>query len=186
MGNETHIFLIFRGFWRPWQNNMNISANKVVGITYKLTLDSGEIADEATLEHPFVFIHGIGQTLEAFDKNLEGLSLNSEFSFSLSAKEGYGENNERMVIDIPKSTFDGPDVPADILTVGNMIPMQDQEGNPLNGIILEIGGDSVKMDFNHPLADQRLHFSGKVISIRDATESELGHGHVHGPGGHEH
>jgi FKBP-type peptidyl-prolyl cis-trans isomerase SlyD len=165
---------------------MQISPNKVVGITYTLTLQNGEIADTATAERPFVFIHGIGQTLEAFDKNLHGLDAGAAFKFSLTPDEGYGVSSPDMVISLSKSIFEGPDVPADLLELGNMVPMQDQEGNPLNGVIVEITDDQVKMDFNHPLADQDLHFEGTVISVRDASADELDHGHVHGDGGHQH
>lgn len=165
---------------------MQIAPNKVVGITYTLTLDSGEIADKATEDRPFVFIHGVGQTLEAFDENLSGLSSGNPFKFTLSADEGYGHFSPDMVINIARAVFEGPDVPEDLLTVGNMVPMQDQEGNPLNGIIMEVDAEKVKMDFNHPLAGQSLHFTGTVVTVRDATPEELDHGHVHGPGGHHH
>lgn len=165
---------------------MQISPRKVVSITYKLTLDSGELADEATAEHPLLFIHGVGQTLEAFDEKLEGLQSGSEFAFSLTPDEGYGVSREDMVVDLSRQIFEGPNVPEDLLTVGNMVPMQDQDGRPLNGIVLAVDNEQVKMDFNHPLADQNLHFTGTVISIREATPEELDHGHVHGPGGHHH
>jgi FKBP-type peptidyl-prolyl cis-trans isomerase SlyD len=82
--------------------------------------------------------------------------------------------------------FAGPDVPEDILQVGRMVPMQDQDGNPMNGIILEFDDQTVKIDFNHPLADQELNFKGAIVSVRDANSEELDHGHVHGPGGHQH
>jgi FKBP-type peptidyl-prolyl cis-trans isomerase SlyD len=64
--------------------------------------------------------------------------------------------------------------------------MQDQDGNPMNGIILEFDDQTVKIDFNHPLADQELNFKGAIVSVRDASSEELDHGHVHGPGGHQH
>lgn len=165
---------------------MQISTGKVVGITYTLTLDSGEIADQATTENPFVFIHGIGQTLEAFDTHLEGLEKGANFTFKIGAEDGYGTANPQNIIDLPKSVFAGDDVPSDLLVVGNIVPMQDQDGNPLTGIIREIGEENVKMDFNHPLADQALNFTGTVIDIREATAEEMDHGHVHGPGGHHH
>lgn len=166
--------------------NMQISTGKVVGITYTLTLDNGEIADQATAENPFVFIHGIGQTLEAFDTNLEGLEKGANFTFKIGADEGYGTANPQNIIDLPKSVFAGDDVPADLLQIGNIVPMQDQDGNPLTGVIREINDETVKMDFNHPLADQALNFTGTVIDIREATAEEMDHGHVHGPGGHHH
>jgi FKBP-type peptidyl-prolyl cis-trans isomerase SlyD len=64
--------------------------------------------------------------------------------------------------------------------------MQDQHGNPLEGLVLEIGEDTVKMDFNHPLAGKHLHFSGEVLDVREASAEETEHGHVHGPHGHHH
>jgi FKBP-type peptidyl-prolyl cis-trans isomerase SlyD len=64
--------------------------------------------------------------------------------------------------------------------------MQDQDGNPMDGRVLEIGTETVKMDFNHPLAGEELHFKGEILEVREATAEELDHGHVHGPGGHHH
>jgi FKBP-type peptidyl-prolyl cis-trans isomerase SlyD len=90
------------------------------------------------------------------------------------------------VVDLPLNIFEGPDVPADILSVGATLPMQDQDGNPMDGRVLEIGAETVKMDFNHPLAGEELHFKGEILEVREATAEELDHGHVHGPGGHHH
>jgi FKBP-type peptidyl-prolyl cis-trans isomerase SlyD len=64
--------------------------------------------------------------------------------------------------------------------------LQDSEGNPLDGRVIEIGEDFVKVDLNHPLAGEDLHFKGEILSVREATEDELEHGHVHGEGGHHH
>lgn len=165
---------------------MQIIPNSVVSLSYTLTLDSGEIADQTNDQHPLVFIHGIGQTLEAFDKHLEGLNAGDTFNFSISAEDGYGVPMPDRIIRLSRSIFDGPDVPADLLVVGNIVPMQDQDGNPLQGTILEVTDDSVNMDFNHPMAGQNLNFTGKVIEVREASQAELEHGHVHGPGGHHH
>ncbi len=60
-----------------------------------------------------------------------------------------------------------------MLAVGNSIPMQDAQGNRLNGIVLELTDENVKMDFNHPLAGEDLHFSGAVLAVREASEDEL-------------
>ena len=91
-----------------------------------------------------------------------------------------------FIVDIPKNIFEGPDVPKDILQVGASLPMQDQEGNPMDGTVMEIGDETVKMDFNHPLAGEALNFKGSVVAIRDASQEELDHGHVHGEGGVQH
>jgi FKBP-type peptidyl-prolyl cis-trans isomerase SlyD len=165
---------------------MQIEKTRVVGLSYTLTLSNGEVADSTTDQDPFVFIHGVGQTLEAFDRNLEGLKVGDNFDFELSAEEGYGIADQEAIVNIPASVFQGPDVPEGILQVGNMIPMQDQQGNPLHGRIVSFNDELVTMDFNHPLADQKLKFIGTIISVREATAEELDHGHVHGPGGHQH
>jgi FKBP-type peptidyl-prolyl cis-trans isomerase SlyD len=67
-----------------------------------------------------------------------------------------------------------------------MVPMQDQNGNPMNGVILSFTDETVEIDFNHPLADEGLNFKGNILSVREATAEELSHGHVHGVGGHNH
>lgn len=167
-------------------SDITIKPNAVVGVSYQLKLSNGELADEATSEQPLLFIHGIGQTLPDFDSNLSGLSIGDNFEFTLTAEQGYGEHNPNYVVDLEKQIFEGPDVPEDLLTVGNMLPMQDQEGNPLDGKVLELGDATVKMDFNHPLAGESLNFTGTVLSIREATPEELSHGHVHGEGGVQH
>ncbi|MBL7837157.1 MAG: peptidylprolyl isomerase [Bacteroidetes bacterium] len=165
---------------------MQIGNNRVVSLSYTLTINSGEVVDTATAEQPFTFIHGIGMTLPLFESNLQDLKVGDSFEFSIDAENGYGISNEDFKVTIPRSVFSGPEVPADILQVGRMVPMQDHEGNPMNGIILGFDDETVKIDFNHPLADQDLHFKGAIIEVREATQEELDHGHVHGPGGHHH
>jgi FKBP-type peptidyl-prolyl cis-trans isomerase SlyD len=164
---------------------MTISRDKVVTLTYELRNAGGDLVDTATHEQPFAFIHESGMTLPDFDRNLSGLKAGDEFNFVLSAQEGYGEVEEEAIVAIPKSIFDGPDLPDNLLIVGNVLPMQDQNGNPLNGKIVAIAEDTVMMDFNHPLAGSSLHFTGKILEVREATPQEIDHGHVHA-GGHDH
>lgn len=77
-------------------------------------------------------------------------------------------------------------VDEEIVKIGNMITVQDQEGHPLDGRVIEIKPDKVVMDFNHALAGKNLFFSGKVLDVREASKEELSHNHVHGVGGHQH
>jgi len=165
---------------------MQIENNKVVSLTYTLTLQNGDIADTATNDSPFTFIHGIGATLPHFDTNLANLKVGESFNFDLTAENAYGLSNQDFKVKVPRSIFTGPDVPEDVLAIGNMVPMQDQDGNPMNGIILEFDENEVFIDFNHPLADEALNFKGEILSVREATQEELAHGHVHGVGGHNH
>jgi FKBP-type peptidyl-prolyl cis-trans isomerase SlyD len=69
---------------------------------------------------------------------------------------------------------------------GAQLQLTNQDGQPMVGVVQKIGDDKVTMDFNHQLAGKELHFSGSIDSVRAATEEEISHGHVHGPGGHNH
>ncbi len=165
---------------------MKIAKNTVPSVTYTLVVD-GEVVDMAENDKPLAFIHGIGMMVPGFEKNLEGLTAGSKYEFKLSPEEAYGEYNEDAVVDLPISTFmvDGK-IKKDMLNIGQVVPMQDQNGNPMNGTILEVSDKSVKMDFNHMLAGKELNFTGEILEVRNATKEELDHGHIHGPGGHHH
>ncbi|MBV2246423.1 MAG: peptidylprolyl isomerase [Lentimicrobium sp.] len=168
---------------------MTISKNKVVSLTYELKLDDnkGHVIDKADKDQPLVFLYGAGNLLPKFESNIESLDVNDTFEFTLNSDDAYGQTNNEAVIDLPIDIFkvEGK-IDEEMLQVGNVIPMQDNNGNPLEGLVVEIGDNEVKMDFNHPLAGKTLHFTGKVIDVRDASEEEISHGHVHGAHGHQH
>jgi FKBP-type peptidyl-prolyl cis-trans isomerase SlyD len=163
---------------------MIISNNKVVSLSYELKIN-GEIVDNAVEQHPLEFIYGRGQLLPLFERNINGLKIGDTFEFMVPCEEGYGKVNEMAVVELPKDIFkvDG-EIPEDLLEVGRSLPMRDNEGNALNGMIIDIKDDVIVMDFNHPLAGQDLFFNGKIEAIRDATAEELDHGHIHG--NHQH
>jgi len=168
---------------------MKVGNQKVVSLTYELREENenGEMIQKVDADRPFVYLFGVGGLLPKFEQSLEGLSAGDKFSFSMEASESYGEHTEEAIIDLEKSIFeiDGI-VDEDLLTIGNQITMQDNHGNPLEGIVLEVNEDTVKMDFNHPLAGMDLHFSGEILEVREASEDEMSHGHAHGPDGHHH
>jgi FKBP-type peptidyl-prolyl cis-trans isomerase SlyD len=168
---------------------MKVGKNKVVTLTYTLKFDdnNGEIIQQVNDERPFVHLFGNGTLLPIFETNLEGLEPEAEFAFGLNQKDGYGEFTKDAIIELEKKIFEKEGkVDDELVKVGNMITMQDQEGRPIDGRVLEIKDDKVIMDFNHPLAGKDLHFKGEVLDVRDASEEELSHGHVHGDGGHQH
>jgi len=161
---------------------MKTDQNKVVSITYELRQQDkdGEVLETVTDESPLTFILGVGALLPAFEEKLTGLEEGENFDFVLSVAEAYGEYSDNAVVTVPKDVFivDGV-LQEEMLYEGNTIPMMDEEGNKLNGVVTSVKEDHVVMDFNHPLAGIDLHFHGTVIGVRDATASELEHGHVH-------
>lgn len=168
---------------------MNIEKHKVVSLHYRLQKDNseGDLVEETFGREPLVFLFGAGQMIPDFEKNLEGKVEGDSTSFGIESKNAYGEVNPEAIVAMPKSTFviDGK-LAEDLLVVGKMIPMSDDKGNRMNGIVRDIRGEEVILDFNHPMAGQNLFFTVEVQSVREATESEIAHGHVHGPGGHQH
>jgi FKBP-type peptidyl-prolyl cis-trans isomerase SlyD len=155
---------------------MEIGRNRFVSLSYQLRLSGveGELVEETNETNPLQFVFGAGKMIEMFEKKLEGLKQGDKFSFELKSYEAYGEVNEDAIVDLPKNIFEvNGSVDESILKVGNMVPMQDASGNRLNGIVLEITDNNVRMDFNHPLAGDDLHFAGEVLEVRDATETEL-------------
>jgi FKBP-type peptidyl-prolyl cis-trans isomerase SlyD len=168
---------------------MKISPNSVVNLTYTLRENdpAGEIVEKVEKDHPAVFLIGVGALLEDFETNLKGLQAGDSFSFGIEAASAYGELDPHAVVELPISTFvvDGK-LLTELLEVGKVVPMSDESGRPLNGTVISFDDKKVVLDFNHPLAGKNLHFSGEILSVRQASAEELDHGHVHGDGGHHH
>ena len=159
---------------------MKIENKKVVELTYELTVD-GKVVDRTTeMTGPLDYIHGEHMLLPKFEAELEGLEPESEFAFTLTPEEGYGEYDPKHKFEIPKQSFeiDGK-IREDLMQVGKIIPMLNSSGMVVQGLIAAVNDDTVTMDFNHPMAGKTLNFKGKVISVRDATEKELTEG-LHG------
>lgn len=170
---------------------MQIGQNTVVSVTYKLESSQGDSApsfvEETNESQPLVFLFGSGQLIPEFEKNLEGLSIGSGFSFKIDSENGYGDVDDEAIVTVNNEMFkvDGV-LDLEVLRIGNMVPLLDREGNQLVAKILNIADETVTLDFNHPLAGHNLHFSGTVIGVREASADELDHGHAHGEGGHHH
>lgn len=168
---------------------MEIGQNKVVTLTYELREKDaeGELIQKVDKDQPFVYLFGVGSLLAEFENNMAGLKAGHRFNFGLSPEKAYGNFEETAIVDLPKNIFEIDGVIEEgLLTIGNQITMQDNDGNPMDGIVLEVSEQEVRMDFNHPLAGLDLHFSGEILEVREATAEEMKHGHAHGPHDHHH
>lgn len=152
---------------------MKVEANKMVAVDYRLTVD-GKIADQSQPGKPLEFICGTGMLLPKFEAAIMGKEPGEKVAFTLEPKDGYGELIAEAVVDLPKNIFmvDGK-VAEDILFVGSQVPMSDAQGNRMMGIVKEVGDQTVKMDFNHPMAGKTLNFAVEVVSVRDVTPEDL-------------
>jgi FKBP-type peptidyl-prolyl cis-trans isomerase SlyD len=152
---------------------MKVEKDKVVSLTYELTVD-GKTADKATEEKPLDYIHGNHMLLPKFEAEVEGLEPGGEFAFTLTPEEGYGVHDPSRIFNLPMESFmiDGR-IPEGLLVEGRVIPMMNQNGQIVQGTVAGFEGDAVKMDFNHPMAGKTLNFTGKVVENREATEAEV-------------
>ena len=154
-----------------------METNKYITVAYKLyAIEDGErdFTEEATTEHPFQFISGLGLTLEAFENQLKDFNAGDKFDFTIACTEAYGEYDEDHVIDLPKDIFliDGK-FDETRIKEGAIVPLMTAEGQHINGSVVEVTDDVVVMDMNHPLAGCDLNFVGEVVTNRPATNEEL-------------
>ena len=160
---------------------MQIADKTVASFHYKLTDDSGTEIDSSEGKHPLAYVHGVGGIIPGLERELAGKTAGDSFQVRLEPEEGYGPRNEGMVQDVPRSQMpDGVEI-----QVGMQLQAQTEQG-PHVVTVVQVEAETVRLDANHPLAGVALNFDVTVVEVRDATAEELEHGHVHGPGGHEH
>ena len=159
---------------------MQISKNKVVSISYTLKNNDGHVIDTNEGKQPLMFLQGNGNLIIGLEEELEGKAKGDKLQVSISPEKGYGVRDENLIQEVPMSAFGGQKVEA-----GMQFTAESQHGVQVV-TITEVATENVKVDANHPLAGQTLNFSVEVLGVREATAEELDHGHVHGPGGHQH
>ena len=161
---------------------MQIAANCVASIQYKLTDEAGEILDSSADGEPLVYLHGAGNIIPGLENELIGKAAGDSLSVTLQPEQGYGVVDEELIQTVPRSDFEG---------VGDIEPGMRFEASGADGhtqliVVTDLAEDEVTVDGNHPLAGEVLHFDITVEDVRTATDEELSHGHAHGAGGHHH
>ncbi len=160
---------------------MEAANQRVVYIHYTLTNDGGEVLDSSRGGEPLAFLYGAGNIIPGLEKALGGKTAGEQLQVRVEAGEAYGERDERMVQEVPRSAFQG----VDQIEPGMAFNAQSNQG-PVRVVVTAVSEATVTVDGNHPLAGQALNFDVEVTEVRAATEEEMTHGHVHGPGGHQH
>lgn len=161
---------------------MQIAANKAVSIDYTLTNDAGEVLDSSAGGEPLVYLHGAGNIIPGLERELEGKQVGDALKVTIEPEDAYGEFTAELVAVLGRNMFEG----VDELEVGMQFHASAPDGGMQIVTITALDGDEVTVDGNHPLAGQRLTFDVKVTAVRDATEDEVAHGHIHGDGGVHH
>lgn len=160
---------------------MQIAPNSVVSFHYTLTNDEGDVLDSSEGREPLSYLQGKGNIIPGLERQLEGREPGENLKVRVEPAEGYGEVQPQLVQEVPRSSFQG----VDNIEAGMQFQAQTQ-GGPLLVTVTKVEGDTVTVDGNHPLAGQPLNFDVAIENVREASNEELEHGHVHGEGGEEH
>ena len=151
--------------------------NKYITVAYKLYVTENgkqEMIEEATAEHPFQFISGLGTALERFESEITPLNEGDKFDFVIPCAEAYGEYMPEGVRTVSKDMFLADGVFDDeYIYPGSVVPLQDNEGHQFYATVGEVTDTTVTVDLNHPHAGKDLHFEGSVVTSRPATNEEI-------------
>ena len=164
---------------------MAIEKNSVVSLHYEMYDVDNQLLDKT--EEPIVYLHGgydgifplVEEALH--EKNVGDTVEVGFFEVALSPDDAFGEQDPSLVRIEDVNVF-----PVDV-EVGMMFEADDPEtGDVLIYRVTDVADGKAVVDGNHPLAGMKILFKATVDGVRDATEEEIAHGHVHGPHGHHH
>lgn len=160
---------------------MQVAKHKVVVIDYTLTDDQGAVIDSSKEGEPMAYIQGMNNIIPGLENALDGKQAGDSLKVTVQPSEGYGERDDAMRQQVPREMFDTEE--------GIQVGMQfhASDGDRVHIVtVIEATDTHVTVDGNHPLAGQTLNFDVTIVEVRDPSSEEMEHGHVHGPGGHQH
>ncbi|MGH1537762.1 MAG: FKBP-type peptidyl-prolyl cis-trans isomerase [Gammaproteobacteria bacterium] len=152
-----------------------IGDNSVVSMHYKLADKDGNVIDSSEGQEPLTYLHGAGNIIPGLEKALVGKVEEDSLTVEVQPADGYGEVMEELIQTIDKAAFQG----VEVVEVGMSFEAQGPDGSTKRIMVKNVEGDQVTIDANHPLAGVVLTFDVNIVSIREATEEEISHGHVH-------
>ncbi|MCP4902451.1 MAG: hypothetical protein GY906_36260 [bacterium] len=157
----------------PIVGRADVQEGRVVTLEYDLKDSEGNLFDSSKRTGPMMYLHGGGQILPLLESAITGLEPGAQKVVEIPCAEAFGERDEERVVEVPREQL-----PEDA-EAGGMVMAQDQSGRRFPLTVLELGETTARLDGNHLLAGKDVVFDIKVITVEQATEEELTHGHVH-------
>lgn len=152
-----------------------------VSIHYTLTNDEGEVLDSSVGNDALVYLHGMGNIIAGLERALYEKSVGEKFKVRIEPEDAYGLFDEGKVQVLSREMFSG----VDSVEPGMQFHADLGHGHSVITVI-NVDGNDITIDGNHPLAGEALTFDVEVMAIRPASAEEISHGHIHGEGGHHH
>lgn len=158
-----------------------IERNAVVTFHYTLRNAKDDELETSRGGEPSTYLQGANNILPGLERSMAGKTVGDVFSVSLEAANAYGERDPERQQRVPVKhlLFKGR------LRPGILVQVHTENGQR-PATVIKAGKFSADLDTNHPLAGQDLVFDIEILDVRVALEEEIAHGHVHGPGGHQH
>lgn len=164
---------------------MLITADKVVSFHYRLSEAGQEVVDDSRDGQPVVYLHGHDGMLPGLEEALTGKQTGDKFSVTLPPEKAYGLRREDAVQRISVKRVINPGNRKPSYKPGMVVQLNTDHG-PREVTVVKAGLKTIDVDTNHPMAGRTLQFEIEVMDVRDASDEEIAHGHVHGEGGHHH
>ncbi|MBF0134266.1 MAG: peptidylprolyl isomerase [Magnetococcales bacterium] len=139
-----------------------IKNGDIIAMHYTGTLDDGVVFDSSVeRDEPLRFTLGEGALIPGLEKALLGMRVGETKKVTVVPREAYGEWVEEMVRDFPRELF-----PEDMeLELGLQFSLGDEDDGHMSATIIEINGDVITLDANHPLAGENLTFDIKILEV---------------------
>lgn len=157
-----------------------IEDNVVVTLQYKLWLDDGEMVEESDADDPLTYLHGHDNIIPGLERALQGMRVGDKKRIVVEPEDAYGEYDPDDVEELALSALP-PELNPE---VGMVLAIENSEGHEFEAVVTDLDEDTITLDFNHPMAGERLTFEVTITELREASKEELTHGHVHS--GHHH
>ncbi|WJG08485.1 FKBP-type peptidyl-prolyl cis-trans isomerase [Aliiglaciecola sp. LCG003] len=142
--------------------SLQIDQNSQVVMHFDLKLSDGSAADSTRVNNkPAKLQMGDGSLTANFEQCLLGLQQGDKKSFTLEAPDAFGLPNPDNIHHMERSRF-SKDTPVEL---GTIIAFSQPDGTEIPGIVRDVEGDSVTVDFNHPLAGQRVIFDVEILGV---------------------
>lgn len=170
-------------------DQVKVSAKTVVSFHYRMSeVDSsgkaGDWVEDSFEAEPLFYLHGFGNIISGVETALADMSVGDKTAVTLDPISAYGPRKENAIQRVPVKHLQFAKSTRKILP--GMVAGVKTEKGMRNVVIVKAGKFSADVDFNHPLAGKTLHYELEIVSVREATEEEVAHKHVHGNGGHHH
>jgi len=144
------------------ENEMTVANGKMISLEYTLKGEDKEVIESNKGADPLVYLHGSSQIIPGLEKGLEGMKEGETKEIEVAPEEGYGEVDESAFLEVPKDN-----VPEEARKVGAQLQTTTKDGNMLRPTVSELKEEAVVLNFNHPLAGQKLVFDVKVLDIKE-------------------